>query len=345
VPAAERDGAPIIASELSALFAEFSYFKRVLLAISGGPDSTALLVLAARWREKGGVGLVAATVDHRLRRESNAEAGAVATLANKLGIEHHMLVWSGRKPSTGLQAAARAARYGLLTALARKIGADAIVTAHTRDDQAETVLHRLARGSGLAGLAGIRKKSERDGIVLLRPLLDVPKARLVATLRAANIPFAEDPTNRDPRYLRTRVRALAPQLAAEGLDAVRLAGVARRLGRANAAIEAAVCEAKGRVARGAWPKKGPVELDAASLFALPAEVGIRLLGGAVTAAGDEGRVELAKLETLYEELAAAQAANRRLKRTLGGAAAALAGPHLSVSRAPARRGRKAVREH
>jgi tRNA(Ile)-lysidine synthase len=337
VRAAERDGAPVTDAELPALFADLSEKKRVLLAVSGGPDSTALLLLAARWRgSRVAPDLVAATVDHGLRAEAKQEAAAVAKLAKKLGVAHRTLKWSGKKPATGRQEAARSARYGLLGALARKIGADAIVTAHTRDDQAETVLHRLARGSGLAGLAGIRRKSEREGVALLRPLLDLPKTRLVATLGAANIPFAEDPTNRDPRYLRTRVRALAPQLAAEGLDAGRLAGVARRLGRADAAIETAVCEAKDRVSRG-WSNGGPIEFDATSLFALPAEIGIRLLGGAIRAAAASERVELAKLEALYDEVAAAAAANQRTKRSLGGAVAALEGTRVAVRRAPLRR--------
>lgn len=339
--AAERDGAPVTDAELPALFADLSEKKRVLLAVSGGPDSTALLLLAARWRGKRATpDLVAATVDHGLRREAKKEAAAVAKLAKKLGVAHRTLKWSGRKPATAVQEAARTARYRLLVGLARKMGADAIVTAHTRDDQAETVLHRLARGSGLAGLAGIRRKSEREGMALLRPLLDLPKTRLLATLRAAKTPFADDPTNRDPRYLRTRMRALAPQLAAEGLDSSRLAGVARRLGRADAAIEAAVCEAKNRVSRGGWSNGGPIDFDAAGLFALPAEVGIRLLGGAVRAAGDTGRIELAKLEALYDELAAAAAANQRIKRSLGGALAALEGTRVAVRRAPPRRARQ-----
>ena len=336
--AAERDGAPVTDAELPALFADFSHKKRVLLAVSGGPDSTALLLLAARWRGKRAApDLVAGTVDHGLRREATKEAAAVARLAKKLGVAHRTLKWSGRKPASGMQEAARTARYDLLVGLARKIRADAVVTAHTRDDQAETVLHRLARGSGLSGLAGIRRKSEREGVALLRPLLDLPKTRLVATLRAAKIPFAEDPTNRDPRYLRTRMRALAPQLAAEGLDAGRLAGVARRLGRADAAIEAAVCEARDRLTSGGWSNGGPIEFDAAGLFALPAEVGIRLLGNAVRAAGDVERIELAKLEALYDELAAAAAANQRTKRSLGGALAALEGRSVAVRRAPPRR--------
>src|SRR6185312_10697143 len=172
--------------------------------VSGGPDSTALLWLAARWRDARASApqLIAATVDHRLRPEAKQEAAQAAKFARKLKVPHHLLSWRGKKPKAGLPEAARAARYELLIALARKTGAQAIVTAHTQDDQAETMLHRIGRGSGLTGLAGIRRKSERDGVVILRPLLGLPKARFESILRKKRISFALDPTNSDPKFLR-----------------------------------------------------------------------------------------------------------------------------------------------
>ncbi len=335
--AAENGGAPIADRELSILFSEFSDFRRVILAVSGGPDSMALLSLAARWRaaRKNGPALVAATIDHRLRREAKREAAAVARLAKRLNIPHHTLAWAGKKPKTGLQEAARAARYSLLLGLARKAGADAIATAHTRDDQAETVLHRIARGSGIGGLAGIRRRRERDGIVLLRPLLDVAKTRLVATLRQARISFADDPSNRDPRFLRARLRELAPGLEREGIDAGKLALLARRLARANSAIEQVAAEEWKRALCGA--SRGVLEFDAPSYFALPAEIALRLLGRAIDGTGHEGPAELGKLEALQQALADANAANRMLKRTLAGAVIELDGHRLCVEAAPARR--------
>ena len=334
---AAESGAAIADRELSALFSDFSDFRRILLAVSGGPDSTALLSLAARWRagRKNGPALIAVTIDHRLRREAKKEAASVARLAKRLKIPHHILGWAGKKPKTGLQEAARAARYSLLLELARKAGAEAIATAHTRDDQAETVLHRIARGSGIGGLAGIRRRRERDGIVLLRPLLDVPKTRLVAILHKAGIPFADDPSNRDPRFLRTRLRALAPDLEREGIDAAKLSLLARRLARANAAIEEAAAEEWKRALRGS--SQGAIALDAPSYFALPAEIALRLLGRAIDSAGYEGPAELRKLEALQEALADAKAANRTYKRTLAGAVIALDGRRLSIGAAPARR--------
>ncbi len=339
--AAEPDGSPIADHELGAFFSDLADCRRVILAVSGGPDSTALLLLAGRWRaaQRKGPDLIAATVDHGLRPEAMAEAAMVAELAAKLGLPHHILAWTGEKPATGLQEAARAARYRLLLGLAGEQGADAIATAHTQDDQAETLLMRIVRGSGLSGLAGIKRKSARDGVALLRPFLDVAKARLTATLRAAGVAFAEDPSNEDPRFTRVRLRRLGSELAAEGLDGARLAGLARRLARADAALEAVVDEWLAGLSRRPWPEAGPVELDAGALFRLPDEISIRMLARAIERAGDEGPVELGKLEALHSAFAQSHAGNRSLKRTLAGAAVSLEGDALAVTRAPARHNR------
>jgi tRNA(Ile)-lysidine synthase len=337
VSAAESGGVPIAAGELPFLFSDFSDCPLIILAVSGGPDSTALLSLAARWRgkRKNGPALVAATVDHRLRREAKREISGVARLARKLKIPHHTLVWTGKKPKTGLQEAARTARYALLVGLAREIGAGAIATAHTRDDQAETILHRIARGSGIGGLAGIRRKRMRDGIILLRPLLDIPKSRLVATLHQAGISFADDPSNRDPRFLRARLRAIAPGLEQEGIDAAKLALLARRLARANAAIEQTAAEEWKRALLRSSPDG--FEFDVGTYFALPAEIALRLLGRAIDGAGHEGPAELGKLEALQEVLVIAKKTGGSLKRTLAGAVVELDGRSLFINPAPARR--------
>src|SRR5262249_22766108 len=146
----------------------FPQSGRVILAVSGGADSTALMVLAQRWcrRRARGPELVAATVDHGLRPGSRAEAKAVGALAPRRRNNHETRPGGGAKPRAGIGAAAREARYRLLAELARRLGAEAIATAHTLDDQAETVLMRLAAGSGPAGLAGMRPRDMRHGIVL-----------------------------------------------------------------------------------------------------------------------------------------------------------------------------------
>jgi len=351
VPAADRT--PLSDAETAALFADLADSPGLVLAVSGGPDSTALLVLAARWRRrrKHGPKLLAVTVDHGLRPESGREARAVKRLAEGLGVAHRTLRWTGEKPVTGLQQAARAARYRLLAAAARAAGARHVVTAHTSDDQAETVLMRLARGSGLRGLRGMApvtplalgqraRRKEGDRLLLIRPLLAIPKARLVATLKKAGVAFADDPSNRDPRFARVRLRGLMPAIAAEGLDAGRLALLARRMARADAALEAAAGAAAARLSLTRSDRR--VTLDAAGFADLPAEVALRLVGAAIAQVGDEGPVELAKLEALFAALAGHVRAARpppRFRRTLAGALVTHEAGRLVVERAPGRRTR------
>jgi tRNA(Ile)-lysidine synthase len=329
---------PLSAAEAKELFSDIASAPAVVLAVSGGPDSTALLFLAAHWRKarKRGPKLLAVTIDHGLRKEAAAEARQVAHLAKELGVPHRILRWTGVKPKSGLQEKARAMRYRLLAEAAAKVGASHIATAHTLDDQAETVLMRLLRGSGPAGLAAMARQTRRGELTLTRPFLDIPKARLIATLRQAKISFADDPSNRDPRFTRVRMRGLMTALAEEGLGANRLALLARRLRRAEAALEAAVDRATA-LARGDWAAGGKIEMERRHFTALPAEVALRLLGRAVAAAGNEGPVELAKLEALQAALMAKKAAGGRFRRTLAGAMVTLTPERLTVERAPARR--------
>ncbi len=330
--------------EASALFSGLEGLRGLLLAVSGGSDSTALLVIAARWakdvkkRFKRAPNLMAVTVDHGLRPEAAREAAAVKRLARRLGIPHRTLRWRGGKPKTGLQEAARTARYRLLATAATRAGYEHILTAHTLDDQAETVLFRLARGSGLTGLAGMAYASPvpaggQPAIFLVRPLLPVPKGRLIATLKSAGVDHNEDPTNRDPRFARTRLRALMPHLASEGLDARSLARFAARMRRAEATIEFAVAAARSALSPGPWREGGPVVFEAARFSDLPAEVALRLLGRAVAHTGNEGPVELGKLELLYEALRQSRAP---LRRTLAGALVTLGDSRLTIERAPLR---------
>src|SRR5262245_4641940 len=180
----DDENSPISVRDAKQLFADLKSAPAVVLAVSGGPDSVALMWLAARWRRalSRGPRLVAVTIDHGLRAEAAREAREVKRLARALEIEHRTMRWNGAKPKTGVPAAARAERYRLLGQAARSIGATHILTAHTRDDQAETLLMRLLRGSGIAGLAAMARETDRDGVTLARPLLTVSKSRLIATL-------------------------------------------------------------------------------------------------------------------------------------------------------------------
>ena len=344
------EAAPLSAAEADKLFADFAGLPSLLLAVSGGPDSTALLLLAARWRDrrksKHKPKLLAVTVDHGLRPESKREAKAVKKLAAKLGVAHRTLSWCGKKPATGLQQAARPARYRLLVAAAKSAGVSHVFTAHTLDDQAETVLIRLLRGSGLTGLGAMARVSRLDTLMLVRPLLELPKTRLIATLRAAGIAFAEDPSNVDPRFTRARLRGLMPDLAREGLSAGRLSLLARRLRRADVALEAAVDEAAAELSLAAWSTRA-VALQASGFSRLPAEIALRLLGRAIAQVGDEGPVELGKLEALVaaaEQKGAQSNVNARFRRTLAGAMVSIDRDRVVVERAPARRSR-AISRH
>jgi tRNA(Ile)-lysidine synthase len=333
----DDDNSPISATEAKALFASWRNLPALVLAVSGGPDSVALMWLAARWRKTFARGprLIAVTINHGLRAESSREAREVKRLARGLDIEHRTLRWTGGKPSRGVPAAARDARYRLLAQAARAARATHVLTAHTRDDQAETLLMRLLRGSGIAGLSAMARESERDGILLVRPFLDVPKARLVATLNKARIAFADDPTNRDTAFTRPRLRALLPLLAAEGGDPRGLARLASRLARANAAVEVLADGAERYLAlRGDPSRPG---FDARAFAGLPEEIRLRLLRRSLDRLGHEGPAELGKVEALLATLDEAIAAQSTLKTTLAGAVVSLVRGRIRIMPAPLRR--------
>jgi tRNA(Ile)-lysidine synthase len=356
----DDDDSPISAKDAKRLFADWRGAPAIVLAVSGGPDSIALMWLAARWRRTlaRGPRLLAVTVDHGLRAEAAAEARNVKRLARSLDLPHRTLRWTGIKPKTGLPAAARTARYRLLAQVARASGATHILTAHTRDDQAETLLMRMLRGSGIAGLAAMARESERDGVLLARPLLNVSKSQLIATLNKAKIGFADDPTNRDPSFTRPRLRTLMPVLAAEGGDSRNLARLAARLARANQAVEVLVDGAERYLALrdrhapqpGFSAKAFDVRafdvraFDAKAFAAMPEEIRLRLLLRAIDRFGHEGPAELGKVEILLAALdrtVAENAAGRRprLKQTLAGALISLVDDRIRVEPAPPRRRR------
>ena len=177
------------------------------VAVSGGPDSLALCLLAHAWAESRGGIVDAVTVDHGLRSASEVEAAQVGGWLSGQGIRHHILVWHGPKPQGGIQEAARNARYGLLEAHCRESGSLHLLLGHQFEDQLETVRMRAARQASGPGLAGMSVVTERPHCRILRPLLGVEKASLKDYLRALAQPWIDDPTNVEPAYERTRLRA------------------------------------------------------------------------------------------------------------------------------------------
>jgi tRNA(Ile)-lysidine synthase len=351
----DDDNSPISASDAKRLFADWKAAPALVLAVSGGPDSIALMWLAARWRRglTRGPRLIAVTIDHGLRAEAAREARDVKRLARSLDLPHRTLRWTGAKPKTGLPAAARSARYRLLAQAARQNRATHILTAHTRDDQAETLLMRLLRGSGIAGLAAMARVTERDGLLLARPFLNVSKSQLIATLKKAKLDFADDPSNRDTNFTRPRIRNVMPVLAAEGGDARSLARLASRLARANQAVEVLVDGAERYLAlrdhEALHPEGDAGIFDAKAFAAMPEEIRLRLLLRAIDRFGHEGPAELGKVEVLLaalDQAVAEKRAGRRLrpsrsglKQTLAGALVSLVEGRIRVEPAPPRRRR------
>jgi tRNA(Ile)-lysidine synthase len=325
------------AAHIDALFAPLAPAKSLLIAVSGGPDSTALVLMAAEWaRRRGRTRIEAATVDHGLRPESADEAKAVATLCARLKVNHRILQWKGVKPASRLQERAREARYRLLIDHAKAIGADALLTAHHADDQAETVLFRLLRGSGVAGLRGIELMTARDGMTIARPLIGLKKSELIAFASARGAAFVDDPSNADPRFARTRLRALLARLGEEGLDAEALDRLARRAGETEQALAHLTAEVEARLgAEGA--------IDARARYAAPIAIVQRILSSRIAAAGgrDPSRIGLEKIEALALGLGEAQRERRAFGANVGGALVRLTVKgRLSFAPEPARKGTK-----
>lgn len=244
MPAADPSQA--VLATVTRFLRSFSRQGPLLVAVSGGSDSSALLVafaLALRAPEFSGFSLHAVTVDHGLRPGSGDEASAVSRFAARHGVSHHALTWSGPKPQTGLQAAARSARYGLLRDHSRSLGALAVLLGHTAGDQQETIAMRGARGVG-EGLSGMAPAVLLGGAVwAFRPLLDLDRASLRAFLVSRGEGWVEDPSNVNPRFERARMR-LSPG-GLDHADSLTRPGVVRL---ADAADQAAWLERHARVA-------------------------------------------------------------------------------------------------
>ncbi|MCZ4343187.1 tRNA lysidine(34) synthetase TilS [Sphingomonadaceae bacterium G21617-S1] len=290
--------------------------ERIGLAVSGGPDSMALLHLAAAALPGR---IEAATVDHGLRVEGAAEAALVARACAALGVPHATLhVEVARQAS--IQAAARRARYEALAGWARGRGLAVIATAHHADDQAETMLMRLGRGAGLPGLSGIRESRDLGGVLLIRPLLDWRRADLSAIVQGVEV--ADDPSNADPRHDRTHARAFLA-MAGNRLDPARLAATAAHLAEAEAALDWMAGEAiRSRVER---VGDGRILAD---LEGLPREIARRILARLI--GESDSLVDGPTLDSAMARLDAGQVA------TLG-ALKLSPGRRISIEKAPPRR--------
>ncbi len=302
---------------------------RIGVAVSGGGDSTALLLLLADWAAAGGPAVAAVTVDHGLRREAADEAQAAGKLAARLGVPHDILRWDEADGRGNLPDRARAARYRLIGGWAAARGIGTVALGHTRDDQAETVLMRLARGSGVDGLAGMPARRVVDGVAFVRPLLPVGREALRDFLRARGEAWVEDPTNDDAAYDRVKARRALAALAPIGVDAENLASTAERMAMAS--------EALWRLARGVAEASlrvdgGDAVFAGAPFDPAPEETRLRLIAEAIRwVAGGVYRPRLAELQ-------AAMAGLAERPRTLAGAALWRDGPDVRIGREAAAAG-------
>lgn len=320
---------------LEELFVGLVSYRSVGIAVSGGPDSMALMVLLARWAQDLGSAapnLMVYTVNHGLRAAAVAETELVCREAKKLGLQCRVLEWQGDKPSTGLQAAARMARYGLIGQAMASDSVDILVTAHHSDDQAETVLMRLAHGSGLGGLAGMAAFSHVENVHIHRPLLAVTRASLASVLTTTDITPVNDPSNEDTSYERVRWRQALPMLAELGLDSNRLGQLAKRAARADQTLRATSEAAFSQiVARNPF---GTISIDAVAFDECDLETRIRVLQMALAQVGGrQRRFALGQVEGLADQLATTQ---NLPKQTLLGCVVARNDSGLTIRREQAR---------
>lgn len=318
---------------LSALFAPVQSCSAIGLAVSGGADSLALMLLARAWTHERPAAprLFVYTVDHGLRAEAADEVAFVEREAVALGLLVRRLRWEGPKPAHGLQAAARLARYRLIDEAMRADGAEVLLTGHHLEDQAETVLMRLAHGSGLEGLGGMAPFSEVAGVRLFRPFLATSRHELQAVAAAAGLEPVADPSNADTSFERVRWREAAAGLADLGLTAERMADFAVRAGAANAALAQWAVREFPRIAQ--FGVTGAVQLDLAALAALPLAVRVKVLARALALCGGARNPRaLAPVERLAADLVSMD----KLQRTVLGCWLRRQGDALWVSREPGR---------
>lgn len=286
----------------------------IAVALSGGPDSMALLYLLSQLAV---CPVHAITIDHGLRKNSAAEAEQVARWVKDWpNVHHHILKWTGKKPEANIMERARDARYALLEKWCRKKSVGQLWLGHNRTDQAETFLFRLAKGSGLDGLGGIQACSfyQDTNLALMRPLLDVSKDDLLTFCRTHKIPHVKDPSNENPKFARIRLRQALPVLEAEGLSEKRLAVTAQRLSRARAALDYYTAQLFDHSVTLA---KNRASIKLTALTGAPEEIRTRVIRRVLAELSGVGHGP--RLETLEDRLSTFFAAGGAAKRfTLGG---------------------------
>ena len=306
--------------EFEALMAEvgpFEHSPHLAVGCSGGADSLALVLLLDQWAKANGGRVTALIVDHGIREESQDEAFTVKSWLAEKGLESEILCANITKSTPSLQDVARSERYRLMGDWCRERGVLHLFVGHQKEDQAETLILNLMRGSGIDGLASMAPIVERESCRILRPLLSVPKSRLIARLRSERQSYVRDPSNEDMAFKRVRIRALLPELAREGGNIERLFKVAKRMAEARSALEdeTAALMAESVVVL----PEGYARLKPRPILKSSREVALRALGRVLRTIG--GKLYSPRGEQLvdcYESLVMSQKVERKFCRTLCG---------------------------
>jgi tRNA(Ile)-lysidine synthase len=329
VRAAEAELRTFTNKDCGKLFATLRGEQHIAVAVSGGSDSMALLRLAARWA-KDSLKISVLTVDHGLRPEAAAEASKVAAWCDGLALDHHTLRWEGVKPKTGLQARARVARYDLMSNWCKANGVKFLLTGHTLDDQAETVLMRQARTDTAESLAGIWETADWAGVKLFRPLLGQSRADLREYLKSLGQLWIDDPSNLDTRFERVRVRQTLADETKPDQRKMELADIADKAGREARAL-AAVTELWINGQLTSYPE-GFGSIPRAGFCELEPELQRRVLQQLLQIYGAGNRAEPGELD----HLATWAMGQENSRRTLGGAVLACRHASLLIGREWAR---------
>jgi len=275
--------------------------KSIAVAISGGSDSMALALLLGEYAKESGAQITAITVDHKLRVEAALEAKQVGLWLKKYGIKHHILCWEGEKKSSNIQAEARKARYRLMSDFCAVHNIKLLAVAHTCEDQAETVLMRLMRGSGVDGLSGISDSSDVFGIKLIRPLLGTKRAELREYLHNKSQKWIDDPSNENIKYKRVEVRKFIKASEEPELLTKRLVDTSAHMARAKDYIEQQI--RKNLIGIFAFNEAGFYTIDRNCFRNLHPEERLRSLAAALQhAGGQDYRPRFENLNQLHDNI-------------------------------------------
>jgi tRNA(Ile)-lysidine synthase len=302
--------------EIADLFEPLKTLRFLAVAVSGGPDSMALMLMLVAWRAmigKGAPELCVLSVDHGLRRESAEEIELVARISRKYGLTHKSFSWEGAKSTGNISSKSREARYDLMCNWCAQQQISHLLVAHTLDDQAETVLLRLARGSGVDGLAAMAPSRAWNSTVIYRPLLGMKRSRLVQLLHSVHCPFASDPSNHNPKYDRVLFRQALKILEPLGITSQGLVDTANRLAQAREALDVMTLQAIARSV--SIFDAGYCVINPSQLELYPYEIKRRVLGRLLCAVGGH---PYAPPHSSLDRLLSWVLATTTSSRTLGG---------------------------